>query len=49
MLDLEILAVDGTPIMYVDVVGLPKKKEVWGCDIECRDVKTGPGVERKDG
>ena len=46
MLDLEILAVNDTPIMYVNVVGLPKMKKVWGCDIEGRDVKTGPGVQR---
>ena len=46
MLDLEYLAVDGTAITSITVVGLPKMKKVWGCDEERRDVKTGPGVER---
>ena len=47
MLDLEKLSVNGTAIMNISVVGLPKMKKVWGCDIEGRDVKTGPGVTRK--
>ena len=33
--------------MKISVVGLPKMKVVYGCDMEGRDVKTGPGVERK--
>ena len=50
MLNLESLAISGTAIMKISVVGLPKMKVVCGCDIEGRDVKTGPGVERiRDG
>ena len=47
MLNLESLAISGTAIMKISVVGLPKMKVVYGCDMEGRDVKTGPGVERK--
>ena len=46
LLDLETLAVDGTSIMNISVVGLPNMKTVWGCDTEGRDVKTGAGVTR---
>ena len=47
MLDLEVLSVDGTAIKSIRVIGLPKMKSVYGCDVEGRDVKTGPRVERK--
>ena len=44
MFAFEKLNVSGTSIVSVNVVGLPKMKEVWGCDIEGRDVKTRPEV-----
>ena len=46
MLVLKKLNVSGTAIMCINVVGLPEMEEVWGCDIEGRDVKTGPIVRR---
>ena len=38
MLDLERLSIDGTKIMDINLVGLTKMKEVWGCDIEDRNI-----------
>ena len=46
MSGLEKSAVDRTLIKHVNVIGLLKMKEVWGCDMEGRDVQTGPGVEK---
>ena len=47
MLDLEKLWIDGTAIKQISVIGLPKMKIVWGCDMEDRTVLTGVGVKRK--
>ena len=38
MLNLEILAIQGTKIKSLNVVSLHKLKLVWGCDIEGRNI-----------